>query len=106
MRRISHTLRVIEVEKHRGTLRDCAKKVPKFSHRVRSDRVAIVRRNEQPRLPLSREYAEMVLPEVHHLLVQLSIACDCAREPCRRHLRLRALQCTLNRWPRAGIREP
>ena len=63
-----------------GLLRDRAEQVAELAERVRANHVAIVLGEEQARLPFAGEHTEVILPEVDHHFVELTLARHGARE--------------------------
>src|SRR5205823_14100403 len=71
---VGHAARVVEIEQHRWTLRDCFEQVAEFSKRVRSNDVALVL-DEVVRFgrSLRRVYVEVIEPEIGHHFFELAI---------------------------------
>ena len=69
-----------------GLFATAPKQVAEFAQRVRTNDVAIVLGEEETRLSLAGEDAEVILPEVDHHFVELPLARHGARELRRLHL--------------------
>ena len=75
MRAVGLALPVVEIEEHRRTVRDRAEQIAELAQRARTNDVAIVRREKEPLLlALVGEHREVILPEIHHHFVELSLA--------------------------------
>ena len=70
---VSNTLPIVQVVQHCRTLGDRAQKVAKSAKRMRTNRLRVVLGEEVPCAVLACEYVEMVLPEVHHHFIELSL---------------------------------
>ena len=94
MQAVHGALPLIEVEQHRRTLGHRAEQVAEIAERVRANHVPVVRRDKQPRHALAGEDGEMILPEVRHHFLQLTLAAHGARELYRLQLAQRTLAAT------------
>ena len=69
-----HTLPIVEVKQHSGTLRRGLQQIAEFPHGVRANGVALVGSQQPAVLSLSGENIEVVEPEIGHLFVKLAFA--------------------------------
>ena len=77
---------IIEIEKHCRMPRGGAEQIAKRSHRMGTDRVALVTGHQCPIQPFSGKNVEMVEPEINHHFFQLPGAVDGAQQSQRRGL--------------------
>ena len=79
--RIGHTARIVEIEKHRWAARHRLEQIAEFAERMRSDDV-LIEVDEVVRLgrALGSVDVEVILPEVSHHFLELSLAGDRARD--------------------------
>ena len=75
----TNALEIVEVEKHRRTLRGCQQQIGKLANRIGTDRVAIVRGQQPAISALACKHVEVIGPEIHHHFLQLSLAINRAQ---------------------------
>ncbi len=73
---------VVEIKQHRGTLRRRYQQVFELAERMRTDRVLLVAREQQPLRSFADEDIEVIEPEVGHDFFQLAVAVDRAQKLC------------------------
>ena len=70
---------IVQEKQHRRTLRRGFEQIAEFPHRMRANRVALVRSDQPAVGALGGKDIEVVVPEVHHHFVELALAVNGAR---------------------------